>query len=89
MHYILYIYFPVFHYFVYNKNEVEIMDRFFYFFALCPNQQLRSLRDGHTFPGQALNQYFCAHAFATLLECFSGREENDHINYFTINLHEI
>ena len=43
--------------------------------------------------GQAVNQYF-VHMLSLvtdnnrLLECFSGREENDRRNYFMINLHE-
>ena len=40
------------------------MDRFF--FALCPNQQLWSLRDGHTFSWTSLNKRFAS----TLCTCF-------------------
>ena len=37
---------------------------------------------------QAVNQYFVCKLTSTLLEWFSGREENDRRNYFMINLHE-
>ena len=40
------------------------MDRFF--FALCPNQQLWSLRAGHTFSWTSLNK----HLTSTLCTCF-------------------
>ena len=53
-----------------------LMDRFFFcfcfffflffFFALCPNQQLWSLRDGHTFSWTSLNKRLTS----TLCTCF-------------------
>ena len=50
----------------------------------------------HTFSWASLNKwltsnpctYFCLLLTTTLLECFSKREENDHRNYFMINLHK-
>ena len=50
----------------------------------------------HTFSWASLNKqltsisctYFRLSLTTTLLECFSGREENDRRNYFMINLHE-
>ena len=69
---------------------------FFFFFFVVVLRPRTVSSTNHTFSWASLNKqltstsctYFRLLLTTTLLESFSGREENDRRNYFMINLHE-